>query len=898
MSDSPTLLRRSRLWRRDRGDDPAAQVPSLLPLPLLPVAVPSPSQLISQLLLDGKSAEDAVANATAGAAAALGMPVTEVAVQAALRLAEYVLADVLISPVDFFGLMWHNFACCLTDPDVIVLCCQVGAAIDRAEWATWVAAQPQRQYLPTYGTSPAKLSAAPRGTHSAEQIAEMPAAQARAAGRKRVNDPPKGDMLAAQLHGLDVVLVLWDYLLVPIGASEAVAAHIVQRYWRRANERYEEEVPPGSVLRQATQQWWQPRMGPGSPLAAEIRRVQAYLMPARAAPDWCFTFPVPPAMARMPLPDVVRAAFDDLPDATNKTYAIVCGIGALSRVRQHLTTYASGRATVSMGCAAARGGHHDVLELLVAHLLPAVDKLCEAAAQGGRSDTLAYLMGKGCTLSERVAACAARHGQLATLRWLREEKGCAWTSAAMLAGVDSGDAATVEYLLQRGCPMHPDVATHAAASRSTAVVDAVHAAGVALSNDMCATAAKHGDVSMLQHLRSKGCPWDDTTLMAAALANQVPCLRLAVHGGLQLTTDVLMAALRGKSADAVAYLVPLCGPPSPTLLEEAAAAGNLRIFQAVYEHALGATAIATTPATSQGVSVPSAALAGLEAQANDATRPCSATDNAGGSTTAAPAGGPTPPTGDGSNGLRAVPPPTAGPCTSAVADAAAGAGARDILRYLRARGHAMGYSTTAAAARLDDDATLAWLHKHHVPWDATCATAAAEAASRECLHYLLQHDCAVDNSTWRALIAGRRRAHRKCIELMEEAGCQRPTDAELAAGAAQPPATPPTAATGEGMTTNVDTSHAATAAEGAVGEAAAPATDAADRGYETASTVDNDTAEDSSEHSDTSGESGEGEQAEDEGTDGSSGNKKPKFTCAACEHEWHTKQWRRRPAFM
>lgn len=113
---------------------------------------------------------------------------------------------------------------------------------------------------------------------------------------------------------------------------------------------------------------------------------------------------------------------------------------------------------------AARHRHLDVLRYARANwcpwehewqsIKPFKFSTAYAAAAGGNVELLIWARGNGCVMSNadsRFVDCAAYHGRLAALQWFRQ-LGHPWNSGTCVAAARGGQAETLRWLIDNGCP--------------------------------------------------------------------------------------------------------------------------------------------------------------------------------------------------------------------------------------------------------------------------------------------------------------------------------------------------------------------------------------------------------------------------------------------------------------
>jgi hypothetical protein len=117
--------------------------------------------------------------------------------------------------------------------------------------------------------------------------------------------------------------------------------------------------------------------------------------------------------------------------------------------------------------------------------------LSYSAVKNGCKAALEYLKSVNCSFDSRLCTSyAAKTGQLSLLQWLMEfPERCVLSSEVCADAAEHGHLHVLQWLRERKCPW--DVST-------------------------CAMAAKNGHLELLKWARSKRCPWDAETCEYAA----------------------------------------------------------------------------------------------------------------------------------------------------------------------------------------------------------------------------------------------------------------------------------------------------------------------------------------------------------------------------------------------
>ncbi|KAL6054459.1 Ankyrin repeat domain-containing protein [Balamuthia mandrillaris] len=183
---------------------------------------------------------------------------------------------------------------------------------------------------------------------------------------------------------------------------------------------------------------------------------------------------------------------------------------------------------------------------------------CEQAALHGHLHVLQWALEQGCPWSPHTFALAARRGHLEVLRWIRAnqgqhackewcpdmnaalegqwevlkwlhfEVGCAWSGASVCSAIAAiGNLSMLQWVRDRGCPWDESTCSAAAGKGHLEVLQWAREQGCPWQESTCNKAAMNGHLHVLQWARAHGCPWNEDTCSEAALNGHLHVLQWA-----------------------------------------------------------------------------------------------------------------------------------------------------------------------------------------------------------------------------------------------------------------------------------------------------------------------------------------------------------------------------------
>jgi hypothetical protein len=182
------------------------------------------------------------------------------------------------------------------------------------------------------------------------------------------------------------------------------------------------------------------------------------------------------------------------------------------------------------------GLYADIETLTVLRVLgmPLSEIVVKAVALSGRLSVLQHLLSQQqCPRPEYPSSCAARSGSIDMLKWLRAQSWCEFNLCNCIGAVEGGQLAALKYLRSKGYGWNERTTMrYAAGSGSIELVEWLRLEqGIEIDADAMMAAAGEGQTVMCEHLRSKGCDWDESACYLAALHDKADTLRWLGENG-------------------------------------------------------------------------------------------------------------------------------------------------------------------------------------------------------------------------------------------------------------------------------------------------------------------------------------------------------------------------------
>jgi len=177
-------------------------------------------------------------------------------------------------------------------------------------------------------------------------------------------------------------------------------------------------------------------------------------------------------------------------------------------------------------------------------------------------------------LSDGAKWCAAASGSVATVRKIFHKWGDEELAAA---AAGAGHLPMLQWLRTRGCPWNASTLAHAAAGGHREVLEWAIAQGCPRDARACAGAASAGDLATLRWLREQGFAWDVRCYIAAAEGGHLDVMRYAREHGCDwgAGNQVCRAAARGGSVPVLQWCFENGAAWGPVTCEAAATGGHL-----------------------------------------------------------------------------------------------------------------------------------------------------------------------------------------------------------------------------------------------------------------------------------------------------------------------------------
>jgi hypothetical protein len=155
---------------------------------------------------------------------------------------------------------------------------------------------------------------------------------------------------------------------------------------------------------------------------------------------------------------------------------------------------------------AARNGDHKTLLILLKWGHKLSDDVLRDTIHSKQFDTAKLLVKCGCVVSVGATIAAADENNLPLLKWLSTKPGFDTNWHAILAASKHGNVPMLEFLLEKGCRIHPYSASYAAKRGHFDVLKLLHKHSCKWEDGPMEAAVKFGNVEITKWLCSVGCP--------------------------------------------------------------------------------------------------------------------------------------------------------------------------------------------------------------------------------------------------------------------------------------------------------------------------------------------------------------------------------------------------------
>ena len=180
---------------------------------------------------------------------------------------------------------------------------------------------------------------------------------------------------------------------------------------------------------------------------------------------------------------------------------------------------------VACANAAAKGGHFELLQYVIANGGQWDELTLRVAAESGNLPMIQWMVTEGCIVTSMANAHAASKGHLDVVKWL-ETTGCRCDEDSYNFAAAGGHVEVLQYLLGSECPKPSTfvVATRATRSGHLSVLKWMHAnewccveqCRVDDQKTICGLAAQYGYLDLLKWLRLNSVAWDKQKCMDLA----------------------------------------------------------------------------------------------------------------------------------------------------------------------------------------------------------------------------------------------------------------------------------------------------------------------------------------------------------------------------------------------
>ncbi|KAL6059217.1 Ankyrin repeat domain containing protein [Balamuthia mandrillaris] len=242
---------------------------------------------------------------------------------------------------------------------------------------------------------------------------------------------------------------------------------------------------------------------------------------------------------------------------------------------------------------------------------------CEQAALHGHLQVLQWALEQGCPWSPRAFALAARRGHMEVLRWIRAnqgehackkvspdmnaalggqwevlkwlhtEAGCAWSGASVCSAIAAtGNLSMVQWVRARGCPWDESTCSVAARKGHLEVLQWAREQGCPWQESTCNKAALNGHLHVLRWARAQGCPWNRWTCARAAWNGHLDVLKWARENGCTWDETTSANAAHSGRLDVLQWVRENGCPWGHSTCYEAASNGPVEVLKWAWEHTL------------------------------------------------------------------------------------------------------------------------------------------------------------------------------------------------------------------------------------------------------------------------------------------------------------------------
>lgn len=178
------------------------------------------------------------------------------------------------------------------------------------------------------------------------------------------------------------------------------------------------------------------------------------------------------------------------------------------------------------------------------------DNFMRIAARAGQLEVIQWLISRGERITAEVVMDATQEAQLPMMEWLHTHtqyhvpKIWPLPSNAISWAARKGNVEALNWTLQMGCVLSPDVASGAARGGHLELLQDLRGRGCKWNQYSCAEAAAGGHFRVLEWLRENGCPWNEKTCYKAAGGGHLGLLQWAWAKGCDWNSKTYTRAAR------------------------------------------------------------------------------------------------------------------------------------------------------------------------------------------------------------------------------------------------------------------------------------------------------------------------------------------------------------------
>jgi len=233
---------------------------------------------------------------------------------------------------------------------------------------------------------------------------------------------------------------------------------------------------------------------------------------------------------------------------------------------------------------AALGGHLEIVKWATSKGYPSTS-IYDGAAQGGYLDILKWAHENSIPFTGSPKFYSAFHGNYECLKWTLKNvvnntglMSDIFEPQTGIAAVQGGNIECVRLALDNGFSLlESEVCAIAARNGNLEMLKFLRGNGCPFSEETCADAAEGGHLELLRWARENGCPWDEKTCTGAARGGHLFLLKWVRQNGCPWDEKTCAGAAGGGYLKILSYLKSNGCPMDRKTHENAAGAGYLNI---------------------------------------------------------------------------------------------------------------------------------------------------------------------------------------------------------------------------------------------------------------------------------------------------------------------------------